>query len=103
MSRQEFHIGKITPIKDSKDKTPQQIAEMLNVYVEYYSEDDWSAKSFMAYKGIYYKIEDTEFKECEYLKEYDMNSDGSINYVSNFYNGGTCLSQELEEIIESSF
>jgi len=103
MSRQEFHIGKITPIKDSKNKTPLQIAEMLNVFIDYHSEDDWNAKSFISHKGVYYKIDDSEFEESDYIQEYSKNSDSSISYISSFYNGGTCLSQELEEIIDKCF
>ena len=50
-------------------------------------------------KGIY-KIDNTECDSDDDIFEYSKNEKGEVEYQFQFYNGGTCLSEQVDELIE---
>jgi len=117
MSYQELHTGKLKPI----EKVP---LEVLQAWVETKPNleiEDFEEKMEDEYE--YFEIRDKtkKYKEPFYIKYiwnkgnlYEMvehsgelesddlyltteNSDGTISFTYSFYNGGTCLSELLED------
>lgn len=48
-------------------------------------------------------IEDSQEEDYEDLSIMMPNSDGTFDYIMQFYNGGTCLSEMLENKIKEMY
>lgn len=104
MSNYEKHIGTIERI--NFDGTIEEFAETLNLgkLPDYY--DSWEeyfrseSDDYYIHNSKIYKIQDNEVDNSEDIFEYKIN-DNKIEYVLSFYNGGTCLSEEIGDILDS--
>lgn len=118
MSRTEKHIGKLVEVDfDRNGTTPEHFYKMLCEYHDYnsltvakyrepytyksweemYWEELWDKDNLYRANGKIYKlVEHTELEDDDIFKFW-KNADGSISFVAEFYNGGTCLSEIIEE------
>ena len=121
MSYTEKHIGRLVVVDfDKNGTTPEHFYKMLCEYHDYnsltvtkyrtpytyksweemYWEELWDKDSLYRVDGKVYKlVEHTEIEDD--IFKFWKNADGSISFVAEFYNGGTCLSEIIEEGIQS--
>ena len=52
---------------------------------------------YVFYKNVIYKFDNYVAEGCEYVNKFIINPDGSIDFVSMFYNGGTNFYEELQD------
>ena len=102
MSYTETHTGKIKKIPfDSTYTDKEKIEAMQNMGYEFsYLEDDFSYaesknEDFIKIGDDYYSVIEHQEVEDGY-SIFKKNDDGSIFYLTSFYNGGTCLEEMLE-------
>lgn len=79
-----------------KDKLPSYFDSYTEYLIEYYD-----YKRYFTAKGKLYEI--TELKDITYdsFCEITENIDETYSFVTSFYDGGTCLSEMLEDGIIS--
>jgi hypothetical protein len=110
MSQNEFHTGKLSLV-DLKGKTPEEFAKEVCIaagiseissyhdsWLEEFRYELAYEKYFIVDGEIYEMIEHSE-SDDEYFVHMNRNEDGTISFSSQFYNGGTCLSEIIEESI----
>ena len=111
MSFTEKHIGKLVKV-DRKDLTVEEWCKeycqshsieinnkMHENWIECFKDNfyDICADSFQFLNGdIYQLVKHTKIDECEDLDFFYTLEDGSILFVTEFYNGGTCLKEVLD-------
>jgi len=99
MSDNEFHKGKIVPIATDD---PIKYLESLGIGAEDSdsSYDLYADYGIMLYNGKLYRVEDKQFEiyDTSYNKHNDV-----VEYNTGFYNGGTCLFEILQDIIEEQY
>lgn len=109
MSCTESHVGKIKKV-DLEGLTIEEWAkEVATAYgmefKEYYDSykelvlDELYFRYIVVEEEIYEIIEDHEFTE-EDISELTPEGDGVFSFVMQFYNGGTCLTEMLEDAIK---
>lgn len=109
MSETVHHQGKLIPIK-MNGKTVEEKAKELAFDLgskeipSYY--DSWKEvllydydNEYFVYKDQIYKQEKEEQEDTEYLAKAKVNPDGTIDYTCIFYNGGTSLSECIEDAL----
>ena len=117
MSYTEKHIGRLIEVDfDRNGTTPESFYKMLCEYHNYnsltvtkyrnpytyknweemYWEELWDKDNFYRVDGKVYKLVEHAEIENDIFKFW-KNADGSISFVAEFYNGGTCLSEIIEE------
>lgn len=116
MSRTEFHTGKLYPINFGKDLEGycRRIAKENDIELG----DDWQEdfrdkfdeyeikkgkvkeEYFIQGENLYRVIDHVESDNEEYFMKLTKNDDGSISFMGQFYNGGTCFSEMLEEALD---
>jgi hypothetical protein len=115
MSRVEFHTGKLYPVKfsGSLEDACRDIAKRHNIelgenwreefrdkFDEYSNKKDHSGEEyFMHGENLYRVIDHEENESDDYFMKLIRNPDGSISFIGQFYNGGTCFSEMLEDAI----
>lgn len=108
MSETERHVGKVKSIGSDKqiiEDWCKSKCEKLNIVLGDY-EDYKSALMAEVYPAVAIEIDgemwevfdEEEGDEC--FSIFTPASDGEYNYVLQFYNGGTCLKEMLEEGIQ---
>lgn len=112
MSEMERHIGKIKKVDLDNytiegwcEKKCKSIGLGLGEYYKSYKE----ALLSEPYPAIVIEVDDTLWEIIEDKEEEDTedvsilipNNDGTYNYIMQFYNGGTCLSEMLEDGIKN--
>jgi hypothetical protein len=117
MSQTEFHTGKLykVQIEDTLEQTCRKIAKEHNIELD----DDWKEnfidqfdnyskkrghikeEYFVHKENLYKVINHQETDNDEYFMNLSKNDDGSISFIGQFYNGGTCFSEMLEEALEN--
>lgn len=114
MSYTEIHHGKLKPIDKIslkeletwvETKPNLEIEEKVEDGVDYFEIRDKTKKykepffiKFIWNKGTLYEmIEHSGELEADDLYLTKQNSDNTISFTYSFYNGGTCLSELLEE------
>ena len=113
MSDTELHIGKLIKVSEENETLNQTLLRILNEKkVDYSDSDDTlfnilkdfedNYNKYFIFKNELYFAEDTEPVDsgdafCELTK----NEDGSISYVTSFYNGGTCFTEMIEDELET--
>jgi hypothetical protein len=116
MSRTEFHTGKLYPVKieTSLEETCRSIAKRFDIELsEDWKEDfkdafdEYATKVtsqpeeyFIHGEKLYRVIDHIESEDEEYFMRLSRNSDGSLSFIGQFYNGGTCFSEMLEEALD---
>ena len=117
MSYTEKHIGRLVVVDFDKNGTnPADFYKMLCEYHNYnsltvtkyrnpytyksweemYWEELWDKDNLYRVDGKVYKLVEHVDIEDDIFKFW-KNADGSISFVAEFYNGGTCLSEIIEE------
>ena len=102
MSDYEKHIGTIEKV--NFDGSIEKFAESLNLgeLPDYY--DNWEeyfrdeSDDYHIYNANIYRIRDEEIDNSDDIFEYKINN-GKIDYVLSFYNGGTCLYEQIRDIL----
>ena len=116
MSRTEFHTGKLYPVNFGKDLEGfcRRIAKSNGLELgEDWQEDfrdsfdEYSNKRnsqkeeyFIHGENLYRVIDHVESEDSEYFMNVTRNNDGSLQFMGQFYNGGTCFSEMLEEALD---
>lgn len=110
MSHTETHIGKLRKVPLKENQTIEQWCEEkckeLNINFNYGSWEKTLLYNFSDDK--YFIIDDTiwevfDHTEVENNDDIDimtLNEDGTLSFVMQFYNGGTCLSECIEDGIK---
>ena len=113
MRQEEIHIGKLKKV-DLGNKSVEEwcknrcnlegITELRSYNNNWTEEfrDTFYEKYFFAKGQIFEAFDHKEFdyKDIYYLKD---NGDGTFDFVMKFYNGGTCLSECIEEELEKIY
>lgn len=117
MSQTEFHTGKLYSVKIEKslEETCRAIAARRHIELgEDWQEDfrdafdEYKDKTgsvqgeeyFIHGENLYRVIDHEESSDEEYFMKLNRNSDGSLSFIGQFYNGGTCFSEMLEEALD---
>ena len=116
MSRTEFHTGKLYPVKieTSLEETCRSIAarhdvelsedwqeDFMDAFDEYATKVISQPEEYFIHGEKLYRIidhVDSEDEAC--FMKLNRNSDGSISFIGQFHNGGTCFSEMLEEALD---
>lgn len=108
MSRTETHFGKLRKIS-LKDKTIEEFFQVkcneksidnIDKYYDTWKEtyfDNVSYEKFIVIKDDIWEV--FEHVECneDDVDIITTNEDGTLSFIMQFYNGGTCLTEMLEE------
>ena len=116
MSQTEFHTGKLYPvkIKNNLEETCRAIATRHNIelgedwredFRENFNEYEYKRKRvneeyFIHGEKLYRVIDHEESDDNEYFMKLSRDDNGSISFIGQFYNGGTCFSEMLEEALD---
>lgn len=108
MSQTEFHVGKLVPV-DLQGLTLEEMCKKICqewgcTEIDSFN-DSWeeqlksdSYERYFIVDGIIYFLQDhTEDEPDGHFMNMRRESDGTINFVTQFYNGGTCLSEMVED------
>ncbi len=110
MSQTELHIGKLRKIElkqnqsledfcKNKFETLRLIKELpitKDSWVEYFK-DEFYEKYFVINNVIWEIFDHEEKDDSDDIYELKPNEDGTLSFIMKFYNGGTCLSECIEE------
>jgi hypothetical protein len=111
MSQTETHIGKLRKV-DFQGKTREEWCEIKcreigkNEIASY--NDNWTEelrdlgyeKYFFVNDDIWEAFDHISKDDSDDIYEITPNSDGTLSFVMQFYNGGTCLTECIEEELE---
>ena len=107
MSETETHIGKLKKIEcDSQNEYAHGImkdkGEMPNSYD---SPLEWMLNDaddiyISTPKGLYKVVKEKSLDSDDEINDLKENEDGTISFISRFYNGGTYLQEMLQEGLE---
>jgi hypothetical protein len=116
MSQTEFHTGRLYPVKIEKnlEETCRAIATRHNIelgedwqedfrenFNEYeYKRERVPEEYFIHGEKLYRVIDHEESDSEEYFMKLSRNENGSLSFIGQFYNGGTCFSEMLEEALD---
>jgi len=116
MSYTEFHTGKLYPVKieNNLEETCRSIASRHNIelgedwqedFRENFNEYEYKRKRvteeyFIHGEKLYRVIDHEESEDNEYFMKLSRNENGSLSFIGQFYNGGTCFSEMLEEALD---
>ncbi len=112
MSQTELHIGKLRkvelkPEQSLEDFFKEKLAEKgiteLRTYDNDWKDafkDEFYEKYFIVKNTIWEAFEHEEKDGDDDIYELKSNTDGTISFIMKFYNGGTCLSECIEEELE---
>jgi hypothetical protein len=105
MSESELHIGKLKPIKFKEGLSFDESIAYLRMagykIPEYEVDHDTKTiycDNVIHFNGTFYEITTTRH-DYEAFTKLNHNDDGTIDFVSSFYNGGTCLDEMLGEAL----
>ena len=109
MSYTESHVGKIKKV-DLEGLTIEEWAKEVATaygmefkdYYDSYKElvlDELYCRYIVVEEDVYEIIEDHEFDERE-ISVLTPEGDGIFSFTMQFYNGGTCLTEMLEDAIK---
>lgn len=107
MSHTETHFGKLRKVELNtsleewcKQKCNEKDITELSSYYDTWEEefrDNFYNKYFILKDEIWEAFEHTEADDDGYIDIMTPNEDGTITFVMQFYNGGTCLSKMIED------
>ena len=108
MSHTETHIGKLRKV-DLQGKTRDEwcqekclelgkteIASYNHSWEEQFRDESYQ-KYFFANGEIWEAFDHISKDDSDDIYEITPNSDGTVSFVMQFYNGGTCLTECIEE------
>ena len=109
MSQTETHFGKLRKVIIPENQTIEEwckakclemnITELPSYYDDWREviKDQYSQKYFFIEDEIWEAFEHVECDEGDDINVMNLNKDGTITFVMQFYNGGTCLGEMIEE------
>ena len=112
MSRTELHIGKLRKIELKLDQSledfyKEKLKEIGITELRKYDndwedafKDEFNEKYFIVNNIIWEAFEHEEKDDSDDIYELKSNEDGTLSFIMKFYNGGTCLSECIEEELE---
>lgn len=119
MSQTEFHTGKLYPVKlidnnleiTCRDIAARHVIELGKNWQEDFRDafDEYKDKTgsvqdeeyFIHGENLYRVIDHEESSDEEYFMKLNRNSDGSLSFIGQFYNGGTYFAEMLEEALDN--
>lgn len=116
MSYNEFHKGKLHKLTRGMSETENKVKELAKQYDVPFDEDEdnywlsdvcWDIyeKSGVKYvvvnKDLYIVKDYFTTREDDGIYEHNKNDDGDIEFMVEFYNGGTGFEEVVEDIIDS--
>lgn len=116
MSCNEFHKGKLHKLTRGMSETENKVKELAKQYDVPVDEDEdnywlsdvcWDIyeKSGIKYvvinKDLYIIKDYFTAREDDGIYEYNKNTDGDIEFMVEFYNGGTGFEEVVEDIVNS--
>jgi len=108
MSQTEYHVGKLVPV-DPQGMSLEEMCQKMcqeegcteidsfNDSWEEQLKSDFYEKYFIVDGTIYSLQDHTEGEPDGHFMNMRREPDGTINFVTQFYNGGTCLSEMVED------
>lgn len=114
MSDYERHKGRLTRVntelskRDFVNKLVDEGKMTIPSYLDINKIDDFNefCRDEIVEYGFYfsgrniYKIDNREVDPNDDIFEYSKKADGTISYQFKFYNGGTCFSEQIDDLIE---
>jgi hypothetical protein len=116
MSYTEFHTGKLYPVKieNNLEDTCRKIAKRFDIdlgedwkeefrdnFNEYANKRKRATEEYFIHgEKLYRVIDHEESEDNEYFMKLSRNENGSLSFIGQFYNGGTCFSEMLEEALD---
>lgn len=109
MSQTELHIGKLKEVPLHKNQTLEDFYKLklkeigkikLPSYFDSWEElfrDEFYKKYFIVNNRIFEAFEHEEKESYEGIYDIKENPDGTYSFIMQFYNGGTCLSECIED------
>lgn len=106
MSQTELHFGKLRKItiNGSFEEWAKNKCELENIEKTSYNDtwveqlsDSFYNKYFFVKNQLWEVFDHVEKDEYEDIYEIASNPDGTYSFIMKFYNGGTCLSECIEE------
>jgi hypothetical protein len=114
MSKTEFHTGRLYPVKieSSLEETCKSITKRHNIelredwredfiekFNKYNKSEHLNEEYFINNELLYRVIDHVESIDEDYSMRLSRNPDGSILFIGQFYNSGTCFSEMLDEAL----
>lgn len=112
MSYTETHSGRLVEIETPPQETLEQTLKRLcieegdSIELEEWA-DSWKEQFQDTFYHKIFIVNNRLFKLVEHVQSDDSdiyhmnkNEDGSFTLLTSFYNGGTCLSEIVEELLE---
>lgn len=104
MSSTELHFGRFEVVARGEENIHKFIKENdVKVEDDYIEDDNYEIiKKYNRKEKIYedpiliHFLEHKYFNEEDYPEEFIKNEDGTYSFVVEFYNGGCCLAEALE-------
>jgi hypothetical protein len=112
MSQTELHFGKLRKVELKENKTiddffKEKLLEVgINDIKSYHKnwedafKDKFYEKYFIVNNVIWEVFDHIEKDDSDDIYEITKNPDGTLSFIMKFYNGGTCLSECIEEELE---
>lgn len=118
MSRTEYHSGRMerVQIPEGKNLTdfcrgklfdegitemPTYMDSWIEVFRDHFGGYNKDRDEYVIVgESVFKMIEHKETDDEDYFMNLTENSDGTISFHGQFYNGGTCFSEMIEEAIE---
>ena len=112
MSKTALHIGKLRKIELKSDQSledfyKEKLKEIGITELRKYDNDwedafrdEFNEKYFIVNNIIWEAFEHEEKDDSNDIYELKSNPDGTLSFIMKFYNGGTCLSECIEEELE---
>ena len=120
MSATEFHSGRLIPVNLEGTTLKEKCIEIAKKYNVEFDPESRSWKSdfiedfdmyrvkrhpdrpelFIFEDKLYIISKHYETQDNEYFMKLSPNENGTIDFIGQFYNGGTCFSEMLEESLE---
>ena len=114
MSEIKKHIGKLRQLTNTTEGTLDYIKEngLEKRFDFIYGEDGelkyleplddkYRVLEIKGHQVLVELLEHKELDECEDIMYHRKESNGTIDFALEYYNGGTCLDECLEEILET--
>jgi hypothetical protein len=114
MSQTEAHIGRLVPVLANEDESRDDLMKKVlvglgrplsdpdDIYTDLRSWfDEATEYKYLFHQGNLWKIEDKELDDGQDINIANLNIDGTVSYVSTFYNGGTYLNEMLREALDN--
>lgn len=99
MSQTELHIGKLRKVELEQNQSLEDFykEKLKNIGITELRKDEFYEKYFVINNVIWEIFDHEEKDDSDDIYELKPNPDGTLSFIMKFYNGGTCLSECIEE------